>query len=52
MFQISTYEELFNIRVCVPTLEAKTLLHPTSNIHNMMDVMMLCKRDIKLIITL
>lgn len=48
--QVSDYEEIINTRVCIPTLEAEALLHPTSNIPNMVGVIKLCERDIELAI--
>ena len=42
------YEEFINTRVCVPTLEAETLLTPTSHIPNMVGGITLCERDVEL----
>lgn len=33
--------------MCFPTLEVEALMHPISNVHNMMGTIILCKRDIE-----
>ena len=44
----SDYEEFINTRVCVPTLEAETLMAPTSHIPNMVGGITLCEKDAEL----
>ena len=36
-----------NIQVCVPSLEAEALVHPISNIPNMVGAITLCARDVE-----
>ena len=48
--QVSDYDEFINTRVCVPSLEAETLMNPTSNIPNMVGAITLCERDVELAI--
>ena len=44
----SDYEEFINTQVSVPTLEAETVLTPTSHIPNMVGGITLCERDAEL----
>ena len=46
--QVSDYGEFINTRVCIPSLEAEALVHPTSNIPDMVGAITLYERDIKL----
>ena len=47
-FQVSDYGEFINTRVCVPSLEAEALVHPTSNILNRVGAITLFERDVEL----
>lgn len=48
--QVSYYEKFINTRICIPTLEVEALLHPISNIPNMVGAIKLYERDVDLTI--